>query len=319
MKKLGLYAVLFLLFNLGCNLTNRQSKAYFDENTVPPGGILVGPNFYCDQSEVGNIDWLEYMFWTGRVFGGDSKEYLATVPDTSVWIDQDTTLHGFAAFYLQSPAYKSYPVVGVSKAQVMDYSKWRGDRVFESQLIKDKIIEENLKPTPENYFTIAKYINREFNNLKSKDKVKFYPSFRLATSDEWQDILLFSDSLDNYYNQKSRAYRKCLTQKSRIISDFTPPTESYKWPNACYNCPAPARGYYYHCSPRNMNALWELRGNVCELLADTNLCAGGSWVHPKERILESDTFYISKPNAYTGFRNVCEWRPIEELYFSKND
>ncbi len=318
MNRQYLFITLIALLSLGCTLTNRQGNVYFDENTVPPNGVKISTNFYCDQTEVGNIDWLEYMYWTSRVFGDNSEEYLATLPDSTVWIYQDTSLHGFTRFYLQSPAYRSYPVVGISKTQVECYSKWRADRVFEQLLIENKIIEANQKPTVENYFTIIKYQNGEIPLLKSTAKIKFYPHFRLATSNEWQNILQFSDSLDNYYDQKSRVYRKSLASKNRIICGFTPPKESYKWPSACYNCPAPTRGYFYLSSYSKMQTLWEIRGNVCEMLADTSLCGGGGWIHTKEDIMQSDTFHISGPNAYTGFRNVCEWRPIEELLI-RND
>ncbi len=318
MNRQYLFITLIALLSLGCTLTNRQGNVYFDENTVPPNGVKISTNFYCDQTEVGNIDWLEYMFWTGSVFGGNSKEYLATIPDTTVWMSQDTTLHDFVNFYLQSPGYRSNPVVGITYKQILAYSEWRADRVLEVILVDKKVIRENTEPTSENYFSIRKYLNGEYRNLEPDTNVKYYPHFRLATFNEWLNILQFSDSLDNYYDQKSRVYSKSLASKNRIICGFTPPKESYRWPNACHNCPAPTRGYYYLSSYSKMQTLWEVRGNVCEMLTDTNLCGGGGWIHTKEEIMQSDTFHISGPNAYTGFRNVCEWRPIEELLI-KND
>ncbi len=310
--------VLLMLLTLGCKLTHRQGKVYFDENTVPPNGIRVGPNFYCDQTEVGNIDWLEYMYWTGSVFGGNSKEYLATIPDTTVWMSQDTTLHDFVNFYLQSPGYRSNPVVGITYKQIIAYSEWRADRVLEVILVDKKVIRVNTEPTSENYFSIRKYLNGEYRNLEPDTNVKYYPHFRLATLEEWQRILVFSDSVNDYYRHKSRAFKKCQLNKKAIICDFSAPKENYQREGRCYFCPGPTRGYYFHCSAKGEPVLWDIRGNVCEFLSDSTLCAGGSWIHTEERILQSDTFHISGPNAYTGFRNVCEWRPIEELLDSKN-
>ncbi len=302
--------VLLMLLTLGCKLTHRQGKVYFDENTVPPNGIRVGPNFYCDQTEIGNIDWLEYMYWTGSVFGGDSEEYLATLPDTNVWLNQDSSLHELVDNYLRYPAYRYNPVVGVSYSQVLAYSKWRADRVFELMLFTKGILtEENF--SKENYFTIEKYVNGVSLNLKPDSTIKYYPSFYLPTITERKMILSFSDSLDTYYLKNSRKYRKCFKEVSEIHFHHDA-NDIRAWLNN------PTRNYYNQCYFRNKTYFYDLRGNVCEFLSDSTLCAGGSWIHTEERILQSDTFHISGPNAYTGFRNVCEWRPIEELLDSKN-
>jgi formylglycine-generating enzyme required for sulfatase activity len=110
---------------------------------------------------------MEYMFWNKKVFGYYSPEYISTLLDTSVWIGGDSCLFPNTKYYLRHPAYRHYPVVGVSQKQAEEYSKWRSDRVFEYLLTKYEIITYDSAQTKENYFTIEKYFHGELKNVIS--------------------------------------------------------------------------------------------------------------------------------------------------------
>ena len=46
-------------------------------------------SFYMDETEVANIDYKEYLFWTKRVFGESYPEvYVNALPDTLVWREE---------------------------------------------------------------------------------------------------------------------------------------------------------------------------------------------------------------------------------------
>jgi hypothetical protein len=45
--------------------------------------VAVADNFYCDKTEISNIDWREYMYRIRKVFGPDSEEYQAALPDST--------------------------------------------------------------------------------------------------------------------------------------------------------------------------------------------------------------------------------------------
>ena len=93
-------------------------------------------SFYMDETEVRNVDYLEYLFWVNRVYGQSYPEvYKKTLPDTLVWRDKLGYNEPFVKQYLRHPAYKNYPVVGVSWQQATDYCAWRTDRVNERILI----------------------------------------------------------------------------------------------------------------------------------------------------------------------------------------
>jgi len=94
-------------------------------------------SFYMDETEVSNTNWLEYLNWIRRNFPDDEQYYYEALPDTLVWRSPLSFNEPFVNNYLRHPAYKDYPVVGVSALQAEDYCEWRTDMVNE-KLLRDK-------------------------------------------------------------------------------------------------------------------------------------------------------------------------------------
>lgn len=110
---------------------------------------------YIDQEQIKNIDWLEYQFWLEHVFGADSKEYKASMPDKEVIRQQ--LPEQIAEGYINNAFYVDLPVLGISKEQAMAYCKWRTDRVAELMLENMKFIQYNPNQTRDDYFTLDNY------------------------------------------------------------------------------------------------------------------------------------------------------------------
>ena len=102
--------------------------------------------FYMDETEVANVDWLEYMYWTRQNFPTDFEQYYNTLPDTLVWRKPLSYNDPFVNNYLRHPAYQDYPVVGVTWEQANEYCKWRSDRVNE-QILRDQNYLASYKET----------------------------------------------------------------------------------------------------------------------------------------------------------------------------
>ena len=90
--------------------------------------------FYMDETEVRNIDWLEYLsLGLRRVYSPIPKYIKRHYPiphgcGVTSWV----TTNRWWKNYLRFPAYAEYPVVGVSCwEQATDYCVWRTDRVNE--------------------------------------------------------------------------------------------------------------------------------------------------------------------------------------------
>jgi sulfatase modifying factor 1 len=91
-------------------------------------------SFYMDETEVSNTNWLEYLNWIRRNYPTDAQYYYEELPDTLVWRSPLAFNEPFVNNYLRHPAYKDYPVVGVSAKQAERYCAWRTDMVNESLL-----------------------------------------------------------------------------------------------------------------------------------------------------------------------------------------
>ena len=91
-------------------------------------------SFYMDETEVANVDWLEYLHWIKRSYPNDAEYYYNALPDTLVWRQPLSYNEPYVNNYLRHPAFQDYPVVGVTWEQANDYCIWRTDRVNEEIL-----------------------------------------------------------------------------------------------------------------------------------------------------------------------------------------
>jgi gliding motility-associated lipoprotein GldJ len=129
-------------------------------------------SFYMDETEVTNLHWLEYLYWTKRVYGLDYPEiYTKALPDTLVWRQKLAFNEPYTEFYLRHPAYRDYPVVGVNWLQANDYCAWRSDRVNEYLLIREGLFEWFPNQVNEDHFSTDAYLAGQYESGKKEDGV----------------------------------------------------------------------------------------------------------------------------------------------------
>jgi gliding motility-associated lipoprotein GldJ len=168
-------------------------------------------SFYMDQTEVTNFHWLEYLYWIDRAYETYPMIYKNALPDTLVWRSPLGFNEKYVEYYLRHPAYRDYPVVGVSWLQANDYCKWRTDRVNEYILIREGILNFNVDQSDEATFNTESYLAGQYEeevrqNLqdldpsnatgrKGKDLAErivkmedgiLLPRYRLPTEAEWE-------------------------------------------------------------------------------------------------------------------------------------
>lgn len=187
----------------GTFVFGRQEQDVMYEWNNVPRRITVS-SFYMDETEISNLDYLEYLHWLERVFvPADLKVvYDNALPDENVWRDQLKYAETQVEYYFRHPAFRDYPVVGVNWLQATNYAAWRTDRVNEMILVEQGFINWNPEATPEGYFNTEAYLTYEsyeaesdkrlqyittgeFRNVRMEDGI-LLPIYRLPTEAEWE-------------------------------------------------------------------------------------------------------------------------------------
>jgi len=143
------------------SFTSLKNKAF-----IPPGTVQISETFFADETEISNFAWQEYELSVKTKYGYLSPEHLAALPDTLVWRQKNSSNEPYVKYYYRHPAYKGYPVVGISYEQATAFCKWRTERVKEFYYIKNKkeITIEYRLPTKEEWELLSSVPSYFFNN-----------------------------------------------------------------------------------------------------------------------------------------------------------
>lgn len=146
-----------------------EQDVTYDWNTIPRRVTV--SSFYLDQLEVSNFNYLEYLYWIRRTFTSYPTVYKNALPDTLVWREKLAYMEPYVEYYLRHPAYRDYPVVGVSWLQANDYCKWRTDRVNEFILIREGVLQWYPAQSDDDVFNTDSYLAGQYDNEQVVQKL----------------------------------------------------------------------------------------------------------------------------------------------------
>ena len=304
-----------LMFVEGGRLTmgRVEEDVMYDWNNISK--TVTVSSFYIDETEVRNIDYVEYLEWIKKhyvyenspFFTGTARPeiYTQALPDTLVWRDKLGENEMFLNNYLRHPAYREYPVVGVSWEQANDYCIWRTDRVNERILIEEGLIMEITHPDREGVeypFTTDGYLHgsedylANFVTEKQKGKIKnlkvlkdddegrytnmedgvLLPNYRLPTEAEWEHAALgyIGNNVGENHEQRkiypwngSSLRNNTKQQQGTIMANFKRGRGDNMGVAGSLNDDADITAHVRSYWP-NDYGLYNMAGNVSEWVAD---------------------------------------------------
>ncbi|HBX52754.1 MAG: hypothetical protein A2275_08980 [Bacteroidetes bacterium RIFOXYA12_FULL_35_11] len=237
------------------------------KEVLPPGCVKIEENVFIDQTEVRNVDYREFMHWLKRKHGERSDEYQTMLPDTNLWV----IFKAHKISYFRSGAYHFYPVVGVSYDQAVAYCKWRSDRVNEYFYLNEN-----------------KFSFKVLDTLKIENVPRIF-EYRLPTRKEWEQVA------KTEYDPKEL---KKIERKKLETGQFFDPNRTKR---------SDVKVVIAKCGvfPPNALQVFEIFGNVAEMIDEKGIAKGGSWKHPKEECTVEKDFTYDIPNNWLGFRCAC--------------
>jgi formylglycine-generating enzyme required for sulfatase activity len=172
-------------------------------------------------------------------------------------------------YYHNHPSFNNYPVVGVSYEQAMAFCKWRSSMV--NELYR--------KHPSKNPFPGKKYLYR----LPTKEEWEFAASGQLDKAEYPYGFLTVTETKGRW-----KGTRRFNYEKKRDSSEYYRPT-------------APVTSY-----KPNTYKIYNMIGNVSEIIAEKGIAKGGNFMLPLEQLKITSQQTYTKPEAWLGFRCICE-------------
>jgi formylglycine-generating enzyme required for sulfatase activity len=269
MRKLFLIILVFM----STSFTSKNGLN-FDINSFKKDFSKVRSDLFVGKYEVSNVAYRRFLTDLMRSTGDES--YIGYLPDTLCWKKQfrESGNHQpLVEYYFRNPSYDLYPVVGVSYESAIKYCAW----------------------LTENY-------NR--NSRRKFEKVYF----KLLTRDEWTFAANKGDSskvypwgsgfIQNNRKQDLCNYRHVEYRYDSATKRFQEIAETSSQESAERNKITVSVASYFP----NSFGLYNMSGNVAEMIAERGIAKGGSYRDPAYRVRISSEEEFSAPQADIGFR-----------------
>lgn len=238
-------------------------------------------SFIIGKYEVSNGDY--QLFLLDLKTRGELEKLAVATIDSSRWSTKNNFNTKYQDYYHSHPAYADYPVVNVSKEGAMLYCEWLSEKINQNLGQSSKLVFR--LPTKAEWIKAAK------GKLEISEYAWGGPYLRNSEGQIMCNFLnLGSEAIAR--NLEGELYIETRSQGNYVDyhADVTAPVKSY-WPN----------GF----------GLYNMNGNVAEMIDDEEVVVGGSWADPGFDVRnESEKAYVGASRT-VGFRVVATVVPSE--------
>lgn len=283
--KVILFSLTVLLSLLFISFTSMSKKkeSFKNEFTYIPSGTFDYNNkqisvnaFYMLKGEVTNKQYRTFL--KDLKEKNREKDYQLALPDTTQWNSVSVLNKPMVNLYFNHPSYDNYPVVNITKKGAQLYCVW--------------LTKEMRK----------KYPKQNFND------------FRLPTKAEW----VYAAKADHknapypWGNASLTNSKGCYLANYKLIGDeniridennnliVVQPIVNNKMYNTSYT--VSVWSYF-----PNKFGLYNMSGNVAEMVAEEDVAMGGSWNDPGFDIQVTSEKEFKSPKLTVGFRVISSF------------
>lgn len=246
------------------------------------------PVMWMSRTEISNIDYRKFLQSLKKQ--GRMEDYKTALYDSSAWQRIGAYYTAYEEYYASHPVYTGYPVVCLTYEAAMLYCKWIEEMLrSNAKLPENLVITEIRLPTREEWEYAARGGNPDAiypwgsKYLWNFDVNYYYCNFKTSIREE-----------GIRYNPETQEYEVAEEMLEELdYSETTGPVMAY-WPNAY--------------------GLYNMSGNVAEMLNEPGHTAGGSWDSPGYNLR------IDAPDMYQGITEASPYiglRPVIVGYYTK--
>ena len=264
--------------------TLNENYAYVPSGDFEKDGKKISVQSYLiSKQEVTNGEYRTFLLDLKE--RGELQKWAIAAVDSSGWSTKNNLNMKYQDYYHSHPAYADYPVVNVSKEGAILYCEWLSNKV-----------NQNLGQTSKLAFrlpTKAEWLKAAKGNLEIPVYAWGGPYLRNSKGLVLCNFMnLGSEAIAR--NNEGELYIETRSQGNYADynADIIAPAKSY-WPN----------GF----------GLYNMNGNVAEMIADEEVVVGGSWADPGFDVRNESE------KAYTGANRTVGFRVVATVAISENE